>query len=164
MEWYAPFLPKLVLYNQVLYGFLAGYSEDPTDIPLLEYFFMGGSGLSLGTPLRGYEERTVGPHSGSGGGALGGKSQLKTSVELRVNLVDNPTIYGLLFAEAGNTWLNFDQTDPYDLKRSVGFGVRLFMPLVGLIGLDYGYGLDFFDSTGRRVGQWKPHFQFGRQF
>jgi len=165
LEWYAPFLPKIVLYNQILYGFLAGYSEDPTDIPLLEYFFMGGSGLSLGTPLRGYDERSVGPHSSSGGSALGGKSQLKTSVELRVNLVDNPTIYGLLFAEAGNTWLNFDQTDPYDLKRSVGFGVRLFMPLVGLIGLDYGYGLDFFDPvTGKRVGQWKPHFQFGRQF
>lgn len=165
VEWYTPILPKFVLYNQFLYGFLAGLTKKgKAGIPLLEYFYMGGAGLSLGTPLRGYDERTVGPPSSTGGSALGGKSQLKAGLELRVQLVNNPTIYGLAFAEAGNTWLNFDQMDPFNLKRSVGLGVRLYMPLIGLIGLDYGYGMDYFDPDGKRRGRWKPHFQFGRQF
>ena len=162
-EWYTPVYRKVVLYNNLLFGYLDGLSSNPQDMPLLEYFYMGGSGLSLGTPLRGYEERTVGPPSVSGGSALGGKSQLKVGAELRVQMVDNPTIYGLAFAEAGNTWRNFDQTDPFNLKRSIGLGVRLYMPLIGLIGLDYGYGLDYY-INGRREGSWKPHFQFGRQF
>ena len=77
-------------------------------------------------------------------------------------MVDNPTIYGLVFSDLGNTWLNFDRTDPFDLKKSVGLGIRLYMPMIGLIGLDYGYGLDP-DVTGRKPG-WTPHFQFGRTF
>ncbi len=160
VEWYTHFRPKLVFYNQFLYGYLDAFTSVSRDIPHLEYFYMGGSGLSLGTPLRGYEERTVGPASISGGSAQGGKSQLKTSLELRAQLVDNPTIYGLMFAEAGNTWLNLKRTDPFELRRSVGMGLRLFMPMIGLIGLDYGYGFDK-DATGRRRG-WVPHFQFGR--
>lgn len=164
VEWYTPITSKFVVYNQFLYGFLAELQPGPTKIPLLEYFYMGGAGLSLGTPLRGYGDRTVGPPSGSGSSAKGGKSQLKTSFEMRLQITNNPTIYGLAFAEAGNTWLNFSQTDPYNLKRSVGLGIRLFMPMIGLIGFDYGYGLDYFDASGRRVGQWQPHFQFGRQF
>jgi len=164
LEWYTSFHPKLVLYNQFLSGYMAGLTGNPKDIPLLEYFYMGGAGLSLGTPLRGYDERTVGPYLSSSTTADGGKAQLKTSVELRVQMVDNPTIYGLGFAEAGNTWRSFIEVDPFDLKRSVGLGVRLYMPLIGLIGIDYGYGLDYFDANGRRHGQWRPHFQFGRQF
>ncbi len=164
MEWYTSFHPKVVLYNQLLYGFMGSLSDDPTAIPLLEYFYMGGSGLSLGTPLRGYEERTVGPQASSGVSALGGKAQIKFGTEFRVQLVDNPTIYGLAFAEAGDTWLEFENTDPFNLKRSVGLGIRLYMPLVGMIGLDYGFGVDYYDDTGQRRGQWKPHFQFGRQF
>ena len=165
VEWYTPISRKFVIYNEFLYGFLAGLKSDQTDIPLLEYFYMGGAGLSLGTPLRGYGDRKVGPPSESGSSAKGGKSQLKASIEMRLQVTDNPTIYALAFAEAGNTWLNFSQTDPFDLNRSVGLGVRLFMPMIGLIGFDYGYGLDYYDPlTGRRVGQWQPHFQFGRQF
>ncbi|HHE47052.1 MAG TPA: outer membrane protein assembly factor BamA, partial [Bacteroidetes bacterium] len=162
VEWYTPLLPRLVLYNHFLYGFLAALSGDQHDIPHLEYFYMGGGGISLGTSLRGYEERSVGPPSTSSASAAGGKSQLKTSLELRVQMVDNPTIYGLAFAEAGNTWLNFDRTDPFDLRRSVGLGIRLYMPMIGLIGLDYGYGFDP-DVSGGKPG-WIPHFQFGRTF
>jgi len=162
VEWYTRLHPKLVFYNQALFGFLAGLTSDQLDIPLLEYFYMGGSGLSLGTPLRGYDERSVGPPASSGTVARGGKSQLKVSAELRVQLVENPTIYGLAFTEAGNTWLNFDQTDPFNLKRSVGLGVRLYMPMIGLIGLDYGFRFDT-DAAGHGRG-WMPHFQFGRQF
>lgn len=161
-EWYTPLSSKFVLHNHLMYGFMAGWTSDSKNIPHLEYFYMGGSGLSLGTPLRGYDERSVGPPSTGSGTAQGGKSQLKTGMEFRLQLVDNPTIYGLAFAEAGNTYLNFDRTDPFDLRRSVGLGVRLYMPMIGLIGLDYGYGFDP-DCNGSKPG-WIPHFQFGRQF
>ena len=150
------------MYNHFLCGFLASLTGNAYDIPHLEYFYMGGGGISLGTSLRGYEERTVGPPSSRSSSAAGGKSQLKTTVELRIQMVDNPTIYGLAFAEAGNTWLNFDRTDPFDLRRSVGLGIRLYMPMIGLIGLDYGYGFDP-DVSGTKPG-WIPHFQFGRTF
>ncbi|MFC2150017.1 outer membrane protein assembly factor BamA [Calditrichota bacterium] len=161
LEWYSPYTKKVVLYSRYQYGFMAPFTNNKNDIPYLKYFYMGGSGLSLGTPLRGYAERTVGPASNSTS-AQGGKSQMKFSMELRGQLVDNPTIYGLLFAEAGNTWLNFERTDPFDLRRSAGLGLRLFMPMIGLIGLDYGYGFDK-DFRGRGGG-WTPHFQFGRTF
>ncbi|MDP8238718.1 MAG: outer membrane protein assembly factor BamA [Candidatus Hatepunaea meridiana] len=162
VEWYTPVLPKLVLYSHFLYGFMAPLTNDPYDIPHLEYFYMGGSGLSLGTSLRGYDERMVGPPSSTRSYAAGGKSQLKSSLELRLQMVDNPTIYGLAFAEAGNTYLDFDRTDPFNLRRSVGLGIRLYMPMIGLIGLDYGYGFDI-DASGIKPG-WIPHFQFGRTF
>ncbi len=165
VEWYSPVSPKFVIYNSFLIGYLDALTGNSRDIPLLKYFYMGGSGLSLGAPLRGYDERTVGPPPrGSSSTALGGKSQLKFGSEARVQILNNPTIYGLAFAEAGNTWLTFQQTDPSNLRRSAGFGIRLYMPLIGLIGLDYGYGFDYYNSLGVRKGRWLPHFQFGRQF
>ena len=170
LEWYTRILPKFVLYNSVTAGYLGTLTGGESDIPLLEYFYMGGSGLSLGTPLRGYDERSVGPHDLIGGSVDGGKSQFKAAMELRLQMVDNPTIYGLTFAEAGNTWEGFSHTDPWDLWRSAGFGVRLYMPMIGMIGLDFGYGFDHPERdalgrlTDRRRGVWKTHFQFGRQF
>ncbi|MCX6640105.1 MAG: outer membrane protein assembly factor BamA [bacterium] len=162
-QWYLPILGKLVLYTDTEMGLIGPLSNSALAVPYIEMFFMGGSGLSLGVPLRGYDERTVGPQSGSY--ALGGKTMFKQSIELRVPVVPSPTIYLLGFAEAGNTWYNFEDTDIYDLNRSVGLGVRLYMPMIGLIGLDYGYGLDYFNpTTGQRHGEWMPHFQFGRGF
>ena len=64
--------------------------------------------------------------------------------------------------EAGNVWRDVGQTDPFDLKRSVGAGVRLFMPMLGIIGIDFGYGFDHYNQLGQREGQWKVHFQFGK--
>lgn len=123
---------------------------------------MGGSALSIGTSLRGYKERSVGPTS-QDGFAIGGKTTMKLTTELRFNLSPSPTIYGLLFAEAGNNWRDVTFADPFDLKRSVGAGIRLFMPLLGMIGFDVGFGFDNFDALGNREG-WLPHFQFGRGF
>lgn len=163
LEWYSPITPKLVLYTECLSGYLAGLRGKPSDIPLLKYFYMGGAGLAVGTGLRGYDDRTVGP-PGSSGLAQGGKSELKFSSELRVQVVNNPTIYALAFAEAGNVWMTPRDMSPFDLKRSFGFGVRLYMPMIGLIGLDYGAGLDYYDASGRTKVQWMPHFQFGRSF
>jgi len=161
-EWYTPLVSKFVLYNRTEVGFLDSWTDNPNDIPYIEHFFMGGSGLSLGTGLRGYDEREVGPQRG--GYPVGGKTLFKQSVELRFPIVSNPTIYGLGFVEAGNTWERFSETSIFDLRRSAGLGIRLFMPLIGMIGLDYGFGFDYYDSMGRRHGEWVPHFQFGRGF
>jgi outer membrane protein insertion porin family len=82
------------------------------------------------------------------------------SVELRFPLVQN-TAYGLLFADAGNAWLRVRDTDPFDLKRSLGLGVRVATPILGLIGFDFGYGFDNVDAEDVRKGRWRSHFQFG---
>lgn len=161
-QWYSPLLGDLVLMSETKAGVVEQLSDDPRDIPYFDFFFMGGSGLSLGTSLRGYDDRDVGPQSGSY--ALGGKTMFKQSLELRYPIVRNPTIYVLGFAEGGNVWSRFEDTNPSDLRRSVGFGARLFMPFIGMIGLDYGYGIDNYDSRGLRYGRWLPHFQFGRTF
>jgi outer membrane protein insertion porin family len=161
-KWYLPFPAGFVLVSLTEAGALDGLTSDPGDIPYFDYFFMGGSGLSLGTSLRGYDERAVGPQDA--GYAVGGKALFKQSLELRFPILRNPTVFLLTFAEAGNVWRNFEETNPSDLKRSVGFGIRLFMPFVGMIGLDYGMGLDYLDSNGLRTTRWEPHFQFGRGF
>lgn len=159
-EWYHP-LGQLVLYSYTRVGLMEGWTEHPY-IPYIERFFMGGSGLQLGEPLRGYDERRVGPRVE--GYPAGGNTLLKQTFELRFPISQNPTIFGLLFAEGGNVWTGFESTDPFDLNRSAGLGVRLFLPMVGMIGLDYAHGFDHFDQLGRRKGRWMPHFQFGRGF
>lgn len=84
---------------------------------------------------------------------------LKYSAELRLSMSDNPTIYALAFIDMGNAWLDFSYVDPFNLKRSVGIGVRMYMPMLGMIGLDLGYG---FDSVGYGdPNGWETHFIFG---
>lgn len=161
-KWYMPLPAGFVFVALTEAGALDGFTSDPRDIPYFDYYFMGGSGLSLGTSLRGYDERGVGPQSG--GYAVGGKTLFKQSFELRFPVMRNPTLFLLGFAEAGNVWYSFEETNPTDLKRSVGLGIRLFMPFVGMIGLDYGLGLDYEDARGLRTTNWEPHFQFGRGF
>jgi len=163
-EWYFPMFLKLVMYSTTEAGIMNSFTGNPSDIPYINYFFMGGSGLSLGVPLRGYNDRSIGPQTKNGIYAIGGKSYFKQGLEMRIPIVPNPTIYGLMFAEAGNVWLEPIDMDPGNLKRSAGFGVRIFMPMIGLIGLDYGYGFDNADNVGNRKGEWMPHFQFGRGF
>ncbi len=157
---YYPFFWKLVLHTNTDVGYLDGFGSD-SRIPYLELFFIGGAGLTRSTPLRGYDD----PLSGNGGAALvsGGRTLLKQQLEIRMPFLDNPTAYGLVFAEAGNIWSNIGDTDPFDLKRSIGVGIRIFMPMLGLIGFDYAYGFDNFED-GKRFGAWKPHFVFGRGF
>ena len=163
-EWYMPLTSKLVILSRTRCGLLFGLTGAPENIPYIDYFFMGGSGISFGESLRGYQERSVGPQTSIGGYAVGGQSLFKQTFELRIPVIMSPTVFVLTFAEAGNTWLAREETDFNDLKRSLGLGVRLFMPFIGLIGLDYGYGFDYIDSDGRRKGRWVPHFQFGRAF
>lgn len=161
-EWYVPLIGKFILYSHSKGGFIDKLENLPYAIPYVEHFFMGGSGLQLGEPLRGYDEREVGPISS--GYPAGGKTMFKQTFEIRFPLVKNPTVYGLTFVEGGNCWWDFSQTDPFNLRRSAGLGIRLFMPFVGLIGLDYGYGIDYYTFDGKRKARWVPHFQFGRRF
>jgi outer membrane protein insertion porin family len=90
---------------------------------------------------------------------------LKYSLEFRLSLSESPTIYALAFAEAGNVWKDFNSVDPFNLKRSAGVGVRLFMPMLGMLGYDMGYGFDNvgnFENDGPRG--WEHHLIFGMPF
>lgn len=160
-EWYTPLYWKFVLYTDIEMGAINGLYKNSV-IPYDELFFMGGSGLVYGTALRGYDDRSVGPISANGY-SLGAKSLLKYSLELRFPISDNPTIYGLGFFEAGNTFLDIQSLNPYDLKRSAGVGFRLYMPMLGILGIDLGYGFDPVVPGGNPSG-WKTHFIFGQPF
>jgi outer membrane protein insertion porin family len=121
---------------------------------------MGGSALDVGSiQLRGYGGRRVGPQED--GFPVGGASMFKYSTELRLPVIPNPTMYILAFAEAGNVYRSLSETDPFKVKRSYGYGFRLFMPLVGVIGLDVAYGVDKGDKTRNYP---RFHFQLGQQF
>jgi len=158
-SWFTPAIWKFVLHNHTTAGVLDGWKSN-SRIPYLEYFFLGGEGLSRSTPLRGYDDPLAGYATSAGGKVL-----LKYTTEIRFPIIPNPTMFGLIFAEAGNTWTRVSDTDPFNLKRSVGVGARIFMPMVGIIGFDYAYGFDNFDPvTGKTFGQWKPHFVFGKSF
>lgn len=129
---------------------------------------MGGAGMMVrGTSLRGYEENAIGPEVTTSSTSVyaPGSSILKYSFETRFSISENPVIYALAFFEAGNNWANLSSTDPFDLYRSVGFGARMFMQQIGMIGVDFGYGMDDFqyDSIDGPAG-WKTHFIFGMPF
>lgn len=159
-EWFNPIFLSFVLFNSVQTGYIEGFGADSNNIPFLEFFFMGGEGLSRSIPLRGYNDPLSGTVT-----EPGGKVMFKYSTELRFPISPNPTIFGLIFAEAGNTWLGLNKTDLFDLRRSVGIGARIFMPMLGILGFDYAYGFDNIDPlTGNKFGDWKPHFVFGRSF
>lgn len=154
IEWYVPVKYGFVLFLENKFAAIAGLRQGFYINPN-ELFFMGGSGLGFSESLRGYDDGRVGPSSG-------GRAMTRFTAELRFPISPNPTLFGLFFAEAGNVWDTFSQTNLSDLRRSAGFGARLFMPLLGIIGLDFGYGYDHFDPLGNRKGQWKVHFKFGQ--
>jgi outer membrane protein insertion porin family len=160
MEWFMPLPFNFVLYSKNKYGVIENIQQNSI-IQFGEYFYLGGSGLGFAESLRGYDDGQVGPLTASGS-PIGGKSMVINSLELRFPIAPNPTIFGLFFMEGGNSWETIGETDPFDLRRSVGAGVRLFMPMIGIIGIDFGYGFDHYNALGRREGQWKVHFQFGK--
>lgn len=161
VEWYTPMFWKLVLYTDIEMGAMKGLYNNAV-IPYEEHFFMGGSGMVYGSALRGYPDRAVGPTSN--GYPLGGRALLKYSLELRFPISDNPTLYGLGFFESGNTYLNVESINPYALKRSAGVGFRLFMPMLGILGFDFGYGFDSLDPGSTKPEGWQTHFIFGQPF
>jgi len=156
--WFFPAYWKFVLYSTATGGLIDGFAKN-SKIPYLEYFFMGGEGMSSSIPLRGYDDPLSGIATSEGG-----KVMFKYTLELRFPIIPNPTMFGLLFAEGGNTWAQLSDTDPFNLRRSLGIGARIFMPMIGIIGFDYAYGFDKFDANGQRYGGWHPHFVFGTSF
>jgi outer membrane protein insertion porin family len=142
--------PKFVIMGRLKYGFLGAYNSDIGITPF-ERFYLGGDGLSGYNNLdgreiigmRGYGNETLTPFYYQDQN-VGGTVYCKYTLEFRYPLSLNPsaTIYALAFLEAGKAWLYHPQFDPFDLYRSAGFGMRVFLPMFGLLGLDWGYGFD----------------------
>jgi len=160
-NFFIPISEKIAIGNMFKFGNIESISDNSI-IPPQKYFVMGGSGIPYGEMLRGYPENSVGPYYYENNYPVGGKLLSRYSIEGRLLFSSNPTIYGFIFADAGNVWSGFDTIDPYHLKRSAGFGVRLFMPMLGLIGYDIGYG---FDPSGYGSDLapwgWDHHLIFG---
>ncbi|MFS4456467.1 outer membrane protein assembly factor [Maribacter sp. 2304DJ31-5] len=174
-DWYTTLVDKLVLRTNAEFGFLGNYNSDIGDVPF-ERFFVGGDGLGNFTldgrdvvQLRGYENQSLTPIDPLTGQQDGGLAYNKFSMELRYPLTLKPSasIYGLAFLEGGNSFNNFQQFNPFQLKRSAGVGLRIFMPAFGLLGIDFGYGFDE-DLRPQSIGQgpsgWQTHFIIGQQF
>ena len=165
-SWYTRIIEKLVLKTHAEFGFLGAYNSDRGIIPF-ERYFLGGDGLSQYASLdgremvamRGYENQSLSSRDGS-------TVYNKFSLELRypITLKPSASIFALSFLEAGNGFDNFREYNPFNSKRSAGFGVRIFMPAFGLLGIDFGYGFDSTIPNDLNPHGWETHFIIGQQF
>ncbi len=172
-DWYAKIVDKLVLRPSLQFGFLGAFNNNRGVIPF-ERFFLGGDGLGnfsldgrevIG--LRGYPNQSLQPEDENGGITDdGGSIYNKFSLELRypITLKQAAKIYALSFVEGGVSYNNFKDYNPFDLKRSAGLGLRVFMPAFGLLGIDFGYGFDPIPGQGNNASGWQTHFIIGQQF
>ncbi len=170
-SWYVNPVGNLVLCGRIHFGFIRSYNNN-TEVSEFERFNVGGSGLAgqnllLGTDvvgLRGYDDNTVRPIDPNTGLKEDGVAYNKYVLELRYPLSLNPaaTIYGLTFLEGGNNYGNHREFNPFKNYKAVGFGVRIFMPAFGLIGLDWAYGVDATPGTTQISGS-RFHFTIGQQ-
>ena len=162
----------LVLMTRAQFGYLGYYNRNWGYSPF-EGFLVGGDGMSgystYGSEviaLRGYENYSLTPYEpsayNSNGYAYAGNVYDKFTVELRYPVVLQPssTIYVLAFLEGGNCWSDIRDFNPFQIKRSAGVGVRIFLPMIGLLGVDWGYGFDTADPSRRS----QFHFVIGQQF
>ncbi|MEN6619910.1 MAG: outer membrane protein assembly factor BamA [Rikenellaceae bacterium] len=164
---YTSLAGDLVLMTRAFFGYLGYYNRKLGYSPF-EGFVLGGDGMSgyntYGSEvvgLRGYENSSLTPTVNN---AYAGNVYDKFSVELRYPLVlqTQSTIYALLFLEGGNAWSDIRDFNPFSIKRSAGFGVRVLLPIVGMLGIDWGYG---FDPVGEKSkGGSNFHFVIGQQF
>ena len=168
---YTKLVGDLVLMTRAQFGFLGYYNRNWGYSPF-ENFQVGGDGMSgymtYGAEivsLRGYTDysltpRKVTPYS-QNGISYAGNLYDKFTVELRYPVILQPqsTIYALVFLEGGNCWSDIREFNPFHIKRSAGVGVRVFLPMIGLLGVDWGYGFD--DATN---GKSQFHFVLGQQF
>ncbi|NTU91977.1 MAG: outer membrane protein assembly factor BamA [Chlorobiaceae bacterium] len=164
-SWFFPLKKNLVLNLFTQHGYLSTFKKDDY-IPYTEYFYMGGNGMSTlpTVPLRGYPDRSIGQQFEGENDLYGGQVYSKFTTELRYPLTLSPgaSIYGLVFAEAGDLWKDSSSIDFSKLKKSAGVGLRLYLPIIGQIGLDYGYGFDSVPSKPDKGKQgWNFTFSFG---
>ena len=168
---YAKLIGDLVLMSRAQFGYLGYYNRNLGYSPF-EGFLLGGDGMSgystYGSEviaLRGYENYSLTPYVPSAynsqGYAYAGNVYDKFTVELRYPVILQPqsTIFALLFLEGGNAWADIRDFRPFQIKRSAGVGVRVFLPMIGLLGVDWGWGFD--DS---KYGKSQFHFVIGQQF
>ncbi len=164
-QWFTPIVGNLVFMFNSEFGYLGRFSESDFVFPQ-NFFFMGGSGISFipTVPLRGYLDQSIGNFE-PGLNIPTGNVYTKFTAEIRYPISLNPqaTVFALLFAEGGNVWSRFGDVNLADLKRSVGIGLRLFLPIIGLVGLDYGFGFDPVISRPGQANQgWNFIFTFGQ--
>ena len=155
----------LVLMTRAEFGLLGSYNK--YNKSPFETYYVGGDGMSgystsyaeetIG--LRGYDNGSLTPYRAPG------YAYDRFTLELRYPLLlGNTTIYGLGFLEGGNAWTEAKKFNPFDIKRSAGVGVRIFLPMVGLMGIDWAYGFDKPYSTSSKIGGSQFHFILGQEF
>ena len=156
-----------VLMARAEYGFLGSYNNFKKSP--FETFYLGGDGM---TGYGQYAQETIGLRGYDNGEIAGNNYSLwnayaytRLSMELRYPFILEPssTIYGLAFIEAGNAWGSVKNFNPFDLKRSAGVGVRIFLPMIGLMGIDWAYGFDVPYGSDKRGGS-HFHFIIGQEF
>lgn len=167
-EWYFRVVGDLVLFTGGEFGYLAHYNDAIGPSPF-EGFDVGGDGLTgyniygrETIAMRGYENSSLTPRID---GKKSGNVYDKFTMELRFPFVQktSATVYGLAFLEGGNCWFDIESFSPYDIKRSAGVGIRAFLPMFGLLGVDWAYGFDQIEGQpGANQGNF--HFTIGRQF
>ena len=168
---YTKLVGDLVLMARAQFGYLGYYNRNWGYSPF-EGFRVGGDGMSgydtYGSEivsLRGYENYSLTPQASSAYNSSGiyyaGNVYDKFTVELRYPVILQPqsTIYALLFLEGGNCWADIRDFNPFQIKRSAGVGVRIFLPMIGLLGVDWGWGFDDPLTGGSQF-----HFVIGQQF
>lgn len=164
---YTPIIGDLVLMTRAQFGYLGYYNRNLGYSPF-EGFIVGGDGMSgyntYGSEmigLRGYPNNSLTPRKDNG---YMGNVYDKFTVELRYPLVLQPqsTIYALIFLEGGNSWADIKDFNPFQIKRSAGVGVRVLLPIVGMLGIDWAYGFDPVQDKAKGGSQF--HFVIGQQF
>lgn len=162
--WYTKTIGKLVLRTNTEFGFLGAYNND-RGLPPFERFYVGGDGLGSFSldgrevvQLRGYPNQSLSSTDGD-------NVYNKFSLEMRypITLAQLASIYVLGFAEGGGSYDGFRNYNPFDLSRSAGVGLRIFMPAFGLLGIDFAYGFDPVGG-GTKPNGWETHFIIGQQF
>lgn len=172
-DWYTKIYGKFVLRTLTEFGFLGAYNQERGVIPF-ERFYVGGDGLANYSmdgretiQLRGYPNTSLSPVNAAGQ-QIGATVYNKFSMELRypITLKQSASIYALTFLEAGSSYADFKSYNPFNLNRSAGAGLRVFMPAFGLLGIDFGYGFDALPgATGTsKPNGWETHFIIGQQF
>ena len=159
---------KLVLMARAEFGYLGHYNRNAKSP--FESFYMGGDGMSSYSSysteyisMRGYQSGSLTPYDAATGRNMGYVYN-KYTMELRypISLEQNATIWALAFVEAGNCFADIKDFNPFKLKRSAGLGVRLFLPMFGLMGIDWGWGFDPINGSNQYGGS-QFHFVLGKE-
>ena len=163
-RWFTNLVDDLVLMTNVQTGYLGYYNKALEDIPF-ERYFVGGDGLQQNqfdgrevVGLRGYRNNGLSTVSG-------GRLYTKFTAEFRypITLKPSASIYVTSFLEGGNSYQDFTKFNPFEIKKSAGVGLRVFMPAFGMLGIDFAHGFDPHPGESKASG-WQTHFIIGQQF